>query len=154
MHAKSIIVAMLLACLLSGCFYSQSGEDLVHAAAFDSVEDVDRMISAGADINYRAFDAGETPLVVAVINGRIDMAEHLLAKGADINIADAGGTPLFWAFFKGHIELAKLIITRGGKLAVTSDKDNKWLLSQIEQYKNPELTALVNRVIEHEKSGE
>ncbi len=41
--------------------------------------------------------AGYTPLLVATVRGKVDLALFLLEQGADPNIQDAGFTPLHWA---------------------------------------------------------
>jgi ankyrin repeat protein len=41
--------------------------------------------------------AGFTPLLVATLRGKVELALFLLDQGADANIPDAGFTPLHWA---------------------------------------------------------
>lgn len=57
---------------------------------------------------------GRSPLILAVVNNRADMAEMLLAAGADINTIDAyGNTPLHTAVFCHRAEVVSLLLERG-----------------------------------------
>jgi len=68
---------------------------LHYAVRQGNVEAVDALLDKGADVNGVSSD-NTTPLMLATINGRFDLALHLLARGADPRIATAaGGTPLY-----------------------------------------------------------
>ncbi len=57
---------------------------------------------------------GFTPLLYAARDGRIDMAQALVAKGADLELADANGiTPLQMAIENENIALARYLLERG-----------------------------------------
>jgi cytohesin len=56
-----------------------------------------------------------TPLFRAAYYGHKDIAELLIAKGADVNVKDSEGTPLNWAKQYDHPELADLLRKHGGK---------------------------------------
>jgi ankyrin repeat protein len=56
------------------------------------------LLAGGADINQVNPGDHTTPLLSAIINGHFDLAEELLAKGADPNAAQVNGvTPLYAA---------------------------------------------------------
>lgn len=64
------------------------------------------------EVDHKYF--GRTPLILAVVNNRADMAEMLLAAGADINTTDAyGNTPLHVAVFCHRAEVVSLLLERG-----------------------------------------
>ena len=68
---------------------------LHYAVRQGSVEAVDALLDKGADVNAVSADH-TTALMLATINGRFDLARHLLERGADPRIATlAGGTPLY-----------------------------------------------------------
>ena len=68
---------------------------LLYAVRQGNVEAVDALLDKGADVNGVSADS-TTPLMLATINGRFDLAMHLLERGADPKIATvAGGTPLY-----------------------------------------------------------
>ncbi|HTK29864.1 MAG TPA: ankyrin repeat domain-containing protein [Vicinamibacterales bacterium] len=57
---------------------------------------VDALLAAGADINQGSAGDGTTPLLIATINGRFDLARYLLDRGASPAKASANGvTPLY-----------------------------------------------------------
>ncbi|WP_164885224.1 ankyrin repeat domain-containing protein [Geovibrio thiophilus] len=57
--------------------------------------DIEKIISMGGNVNGRTAGTRETPLMAAVKNGREDLAEALLAKGADPMLKDAEGETAF-----------------------------------------------------------
>jgi ankyrin repeat protein len=70
---------------------------LMYAARQNSVAAVRALADAKADLNATDPD-GTTALVIAVINAHYDLAEVLLAKGANPDISDSTGmTPLYAA---------------------------------------------------------
>ena len=57
---------------------------------------VSTLLEAGADVNRVSTGDRTSPLLMATINGRFDLAMRLLAAGADPKLAsDAGDTPLY-----------------------------------------------------------
>lgn len=69
---------------------------LLFAVRQGSVESVQALLKAGADINQVSEGDHTSPLLMATINGRFDLAKLLLDKGANAKVAsDAGATPLY-----------------------------------------------------------
>jgi ankyrin repeat protein len=52
--------------------------------------------------------SGESPLMLAALNGQLDIAAKLIKKGADVN--KTGWTPLHYAATKGQVEVIKLLL--------------------------------------------
>ncbi len=50
----------------------------------------------------------ESPLMMAALTGQIDLAEQLVARGADVN--KTGWTPLHYAASGGHVAVIKLLL--------------------------------------------
>jgi ankyrin repeat protein len=69
---------------------------LLHAAREGRIEAVEALLDGGAEIDQRSGD-GTTPLVLALLNGRFDLAMVLIERGADPNAATFtdGIAPLF-----------------------------------------------------------
>ena len=61
---------------------------------------------------------GETPLMLAALNNKMDLAKLLILRGADVN--QPGWTPLHYAATKGHIEMMRLLIDNSAYLDAES----------------------------------
>ena len=74
---------------------------------------VDRLLNSGAAVDEPGRN-GETPLIIAALNDRQDIAALLLAHGADVQARNAGGfTPLHAAAYSGS-SVASLLLPKGG----------------------------------------
>lgn len=69
---------------------------LLDAFQANDLPNVQTLLAANPDlVNHKEDRAGSTPLHVAVRSGRKDIAEYLLAHGADVNARDkCGRTPI------------------------------------------------------------
>jgi cytohesin len=95
----------------------------LHQAAKDgNLEQVTKLIAAGADVNARD-NRSQTPLHFAARNGHEEIARLLIAGGADVNVnmGDESWTPLLDAASKGHTKLVKLLLEKGAKVDVGDD---------------------------------
>lgn len=50
----------------------------------------------------------ESPLMIAALEGKMDMCTQLIAKGADVN--KTGWTPLHYAATRGHLDVMRLLL--------------------------------------------
>jgi ankyrin repeat protein len=68
---------------------------------------------------------GETPLGVAARFNRQEVAEVLLAHGANPNTGEKwnGATPLIWASVNGYPNIVKLLLEKGADVQVHDSKD-------------------------------
>ena len=53
-------------------------------------------------------DKDESPLMIAAINGQLDICQKLITRGADVN--KTGWTPLHYAATRGHLDVINLLI--------------------------------------------
>ena len=53
-------------------------------------------------------DKDESPLMIAAINGQLDICQKLISRGADVN--KTGWTPLHYAATRGHLDVINLLI--------------------------------------------
>ncbi len=75
-------------------------------------------IDKGADVNVRIGNFRRTPFFFAGQSGDVEIAEMLLAAGADIDAVDeVGYTALSNAIITGHANMAKYLIARGASLS-------------------------------------
>ncbi len=78
------------------------------------IEAVKQHLAAGADVNAGGV-FGTTPLLYAATFGHKEIAELLIAEGADVNAKDDKivGYPLHFAAAFGHKEIAEMLIANG-----------------------------------------
>lgn len=88
---------------------------------------VHTLLSYNADVNYQDAD-GRSTLYVLALEGRVDMADYVLARGADPEVGDLEGrTPLHVAAWQGHAPLVDLLLSRGA-LVDAQDADQRTAL--------------------------
>lgn len=65
---------------------------------------------------------GNTPLIQAAQNGRLEAVKFLLEKGADVDGKDnEGTTPLMVAAMNDHVDVMKLLMKKGASIAATTN---------------------------------
>lgn len=95
---------------------------LHEAAKSGAVEEVARLVQAGADLEALDED-GETPLTAAALAGRTAVVRFLVDRGANIKGRNEGGfTALHAAAYNGHIRIVELALERGADI---DDQENK-----------------------------
>ena len=142
---KQILLTTIAAVLLVGCGESQppkpptakapdiSIHDAAHKGNIDAVK---KHLAAGTDVDAKT-RFGDTPLHYATFGGHKEVAELLIAAGADVNVKDDvvgfGRTPLHDAAYWGHEEIAELLIAKGADVNA-KDKKGKttldWAISR------------------------
>lgn len=87
---------------------------LLDAARVGDLDQVMKLVAQGHNVNHEARD-GETPLSAAAQGKRLEVAQFLLEKGADVNHRNSlgGDTPLMAAAKSGNVEMAKLLLEHG-----------------------------------------
>ncbi|HUU18205.1 MAG TPA: ankyrin repeat domain-containing protein [Sedimentisphaerales bacterium] len=90
----------------------------IHQAAdAGDLAKVKAFIQEGIDVNTKVH--GCTPLHCAVRYGHKEVAELLIAKGADVNAKDTQGrTPIDLAINQGRKEIAKLLASKSGDVSL------------------------------------
>lgn len=93
------------------------------------------LINHGADVHVRTKNKN-TPLIIAVKNGQLDMVKLLLDNGVRVDVKDAGGcTALMFAAQKEdahEFDIAKYLIDHGANVNAKDDEDHTPLMSAAE----------------------
>jgi ankyrin repeat protein len=96
----------------------------IHKAAKEgNIEAVKQHIAAGTDVNEKDDFFGRTPLYDSAMRGQKEVAELLIANGADVKVKDIDGwTPLRKAAYYGHKEIVELLIANGADVNAMINK--------------------------------
>jgi len=123
---KHLLLTTIAVVVLVGCGPSV---DIWEAAQQGDIEAVKEYLAAGTDVNARGGldDNGEpllwTPLHHAAWGGHKEIAELLIAKGAEMDANhDGEGTPLDSAIIGGEKEIAELLIDEGADVNAKDDE--------------------------------
>jgi ankyrin repeat protein len=111
--------------------------DLVEAVRAGDRDECSRILeSEGADVHEKDENIYSRPslICIATENGRSDIVDLLLSKGAFVNDKDnIDRSPLYIALCNGHDEVVEILISNG---AVLNDKDNNlWSPLQMASYR-------------------
>lgn len=101
-----------------------AAEDSIWTAARDGdTAAVERHLADGAEMEGIDPAFGVTPLAWAALAGRVEVAEGLLAKGADVHgRGQDGATPLHAAAFLGRKEVAEVLLRHGADPAANNHR--------------------------------
>lgn len=126
-----VSIVLLLMCLLRAGAFPDDQKNLFNAVRSGNIAEVKRCLAAGAKINSREIvrtkprlddpsakteTQGDTPLMIASYDGRLEVVKLLLAHGADVNLTgEAGYTPLMHAMRHRHADVAVLLLKNGAK---------------------------------------
>ena len=91
------------------------------ASAAGFVRIVDELISVGANVNYAKPNNGFTSLVIAAVQGSVEVVQSLLAAGADPRTAlHDGHTALGVALHLKHTAIAALLEAKIAELSCST----------------------------------
>ena len=106
---KHILIITIAAVLLVGTAFADPVHD---AASTGDLARVQAELDKGVDVNTKCGDAGVPPLLLTALNGHMEVAELLIANGANLEGTDKfGNTPLHYAAHHGSKEIVILLIT-------------------------------------------
>jgi ankyrin repeat protein len=76
--------------------------------------EVKRLLDAGADLNQRYVESGQTPLMAAAWFGHLLVIQYLMEKGADKDATDFNGySVLHYALCYDQVEAAQYLLNQG-----------------------------------------
>ena len=98
------------------------GAELHMAAYLGEKEKVLFLIQNGQDVHTKRTSGGYTPFHMAIFNGKTEVADLLLSKGAKMEV---GGTlnqsPLHMAAMMGKVESIRFLVGKGVPLEIRAD---------------------------------
>ena len=136
-HLLTLAVTSLLA--------TTAFADPIHSAVWNGdLEGVQAELDNGVDVDEKDDLWGRTPLHIAAEEGHKEIAELLIAKGADVNAKDSVGfTPLHEAAFYGQNEIAELLIAKGADVNAKDDNFVGTPLHRAAYYGQKEIAELL-----------
>lgn len=125
-------------------------ELFVSAAAAGRLDTVSELISEGMPVNAKESYGGRTALMFAAGEGHDEVAQALLAAGADPNVQDdIGLTALMVASGIGNAEIVKLLLSNGAR----SDLKDSTGRTALDSAKSRGHTEIVDLLTEHIRKG-
>ncbi len=104
---------------------------LFAAVKKDDLQQVLKLLGQGADVNCRG-EYQYTPLITAARYNRLEIAEALCDKGADVKAAadvwreeEWGYTPLLWAAKNGNYDMTCLLLNKGALVGKQGDGEGE-----------------------------
>jgi len=96
-------------------------DDLLRSAQAGDTGRVRSILASGVPVDIYD-EKGWTPLGLAALNGREEVARLLLDAGACVNcLTNDGATPLMAASLRGHVSLVQLLLRKGANPKKTND---------------------------------
>lgn len=99
-----------------------SGVALREAACANDQALVQTLLDAGIDIDQKT-EPDMTALWAVATCGKLEMANFLLDRGADVNSRSAHGTILTWAAWVQNTKLVLFLLDRGADVSAVDDKN-------------------------------
>ena len=91
-----------------------SANDIFSAVANDDASEIRKLLAEHPSMLNSKGPGGQTPLMNAVLSGKVISVEALLSHKADVTIPEKDGyVPIHGAGFQGRAEIAQLLIDNG-----------------------------------------
>ncbi len=115
---------------------------LLIAARAGNAATVDVLIAGRATVNVRN-RYGDTPLMVAALNGHQEIVRKLRARGADVNAP--GWTALIFAATGGHDEIVRYLLAEGADVNAASPNGTTALMMAAREARTSTVDLLLAR---------
>jgi ankyrin repeat protein len=120
---------------------------LIYAAAKGSLDIVQILLAAGADVNA-ASNSGQTTLSESAYWGHLKIVNLLISAGADVNIQEIDGTTLLMKalmFASGRLDIVKVLVNAGAEPNIRNNA-GKTALSIALEKNNTEAVQILRQV--------
>ena len=115
-HTVKWLVFMMM--ILAMFSFTWAG-NIHKAAAAGDMDTIQKILKSDAGVVNALDEKGRTPLQIAALEGKTEVAALLLKKGAKINHHAAGDqkrTALHYAAWKGHTDTVRLLLEKGADI--------------------------------------
>ena len=103
---------------------AELSDPLILAVQYNNVPMARKLVSCGADVNYRSLPSTMMPIIMATVKENYEMISFLAHQGADLNAAvNSGATPLHFAARLSSIVLA-LLLQKGAHIGARTGQKN------------------------------
>ena len=110
------LAVLVIMPLFNRWWRTRTGTALMDAVFRGDADAVKTLLSKRGFVNAKDEYSGRTPLIMATVNGHIEIVKALLGKGADVSVKDADGwTALMFAQEYGHAEIERLLKEAGAE---------------------------------------
>lgn len=100
------------------------------------------------DINEKA-ENGRTPLIIAAINGDVDIAKVLVKNGADINLkSGSGSSPLIFAAYNNQLSMVKYLVKQKANV---SEESNSYGFTALMSAANADCRSVVKYLLKNKE---
>lgn len=145
---RPLLSRCVMALVMLGISGSVEGAELYDAVKTGKIEIVKSVIADHPESVNEATESGETALHLACRNGQADIAQLLVAAGADVDAVDQRGmTPLRWAVYAQQTGISKALLDNGADVhqvhPVYGSLIDQAFSSACQNGKDPELVELL-----------
>ena len=89
-------------------------KELINASVKGNIDDIKKLLIAGADINTKDNAIQTTPIALAANRGHLEVVKFLFSQGAQIDaVCNIGTSALMIASAKGHLEVVRFLLNAG-----------------------------------------
>ena len=105
---------------------TENEKDLLRASEVGDIDELDRLLALGVDVNTRYDDGGDTALLTAISNRHVEFAKALLSAGADYDLQGYNSnTALMVAVQNSYIEEFEMLCQHAEDMALRSLLNSK-----------------------------
>jgi uncharacterized protein len=115
---------------------------LLLAARSGNAATVDLLLASRAKVNIRN-KYGDSPLMVAALNGYLGIVKNLRARGAEVN--GPGWTALIFAATGGHDDIVRYLLAEGADVNAASPNGTTALMMAARESRNSTVELLLAR---------
>lgn len=119
-------------------------DDLLYFARVNDIDEVRRLIKAGANANYKEPHGKSMPLHYASANGHEEVVKILVESGSEYAANGGGNTPLHWACQNKKTSVAKILLDSYPKADVLAkNAHGKSILTYAFKAEDAEMVRLI-----------